>query len=240
MSTSISFFRQVAQHYQNPAAIPQSPRPLRARSPILRFRERLAGPGGLYNAGNAVGLAGGTALAIASSGGSSGPDLKTGLVAAADYLAGGADAIAISAAMLVFFWGGEVYHRAWSNGAPPDASQNRRGDLLSGYGALLLGLGLFLMGQPLLAASSGLLHAFGKFGSAFHGTRRVGPEGWPDLFRSAVLISRLPALVLVMTDLGAALFGAGSLSVASVPGPALLLFCYLIWARADLMLLRSQ
>lgn len=223
--------------FQHPALPPLR---LKGAPPLKALFSRLAGPGGLYNAGNAIGLAGGVSLAVAASGGSDGPDVASGLTAAADYLAGGADAIAISAAMLVFFWGGEVYHRAWSKGAPPDASLNRRGDLLSGYGALLLGLGLFLMGQPLLAASSGLLHAFGKFASVWHGSRKAGPEGWPDLFRSTVLVSRLPALLLVTTDLGNAILHEGGTSFALLSGPALLLSCYLIWARADLMLLRSQ
>ena len=67
--------------------------------------------------------------------------------------------------MLIFFWSGDDL-RAWAGGFPPNARLNRRGDLLSAFGALMLGLGLFLLGQPLLAATAGLLHAAGKSGSA--------------------------------------------------------------------------
>ena len=108
-------------------------------------------------------------------GGAEGPTLGSGARAAYDHLAGSASALSVTAAMLVFFWSGEVYLRAWARGFPPDARLNRRGDLLSGWGALLLGLGLFLIGQPVLAATAGLLHAIGKFGSTLHGPLPLRP-----------------------------------------------------------------
>ena len=49
-----------------------------------------------------------------------------------------------------------------AQGAPPDPTLNRRGDLLSAVGALLLGLALLSLGQWMLAATAGLMHALGK------------------------------------------------------------------------------
>ncbi len=200
--------------------------------------DRLSGPGGYYNIGNALGLFGGIALSIAAASGGEGADLQVGARAAFDYLAGNASAACVSLAMLVFFWSGEAYRRAWAKGSPPVARLNARGDLLSGFGALLLGLGLLLVGQPLLAASSGLLHALGKFGSALH-PARIPHGSWPDPCRSTVLVSRLPALVLLTMALVAALAAPGGPSAIAVASPALLLVCYLIWIKADLMLFRG-
>jgi hypothetical protein len=212
-------------------------RPLPRFSPAARsvaasaLLVRLQGPGGYYNVGNALGLTGGLALHVAAV---RTLDVSSGSAAAAEYLVGSPSAIAITVAMLIFFWSGESYHRAWANGFPPDASRNRQGDILSGYGALALGLGLLLIGEALLAATAGLLHALGKFGSAFH--HRL-PARWtalrPDPFRSAVLMSRFPAIALVIIEIAR----SGTLSDGLAPG--LLLVCYLLWAKADLLLFRS-
>ena len=154
---------------------------------------RLAGPGGYYNVGNAIGLAMGIGLQVGASAG--GMQVETALAAVLDYLAGNTAAAALTVATAVFFWSGEVYHRAWEHGYPPDAGLTRRGDLLSGIGALALGVALFGLGQPLLAATAGLLHAAGKFGSAYRWPTGPWPARWPDLWRSAVLASRVPALL---------------------------------------------
>ena len=96
---------------------------------------RLVGPGNYYSIGNAVGLAMGIGLQIGSA-----PSEGTGIAAAADaaliYLGGNTPAMALTLATAVFFWSGEVYRRAWANGSPPNPVLNRRGDLLSGVGAL--------------------------------------------------------------------------------------------------------
>ena len=200
---------------------------------------RLAGPGGYYNVGNALGLAGGVALSVAAAGGQEGPTLATGVQAAFDHLAGSASALSISIAMLIFFWSGEIYLRAWAGGFPPDARLNRQGDLLSGFGALMLGLGLLLLGQPLLAATAGLLHATGKFGSALQDHAAPVRRSWPDPFRTVVLLSRVPALIMLLIQLATALaspYGPAPLAVAA---PALMIVCYLLWARADILLFRS-
>ena len=206
---------------------------------ILReLAARMAGPGGYYNIGNAVGLAGGLALAAWNASGVGGA-----ATAAAGYFAGSGSAVALTVATLVFFWSGEVYHRAWADPARPDAELNRQGDLLSAMGAVALGISLALLGLPLLAATAGLMHALGKLGSALH---RPGtpppfgwPKAWPDLFRSVVLLSRVPATLVAALALVAGLSGAGSEALMpALLGPGVLLLCNLLWAKADLLLFR--
>ncbi|MBC2835512.1 hypothetical protein [Paragemmobacter straminiformis] len=197
---------------------------------------RLSGPGGLYNLGNGLGLMGGLALHISAAMAVQGAGLTNGAFAILDYLAGSLGATAITLAMLVFFWSGERYHRAWSKGAPPDARLNRTGDLSSGYGALLLGLGLLLLGQPVLAATSGLMHAAGKFGSALPPQVQARLPFGPRAFRLIVVASRGPALVAVLLQAQAALATGGGQALAA---SALLVLCYMLWLRADLALLRA-
>lgn len=199
--------------------------------PVLGLlSDRLQGPGGWYNLGNAIGLAVGLGLQINAAG------TAQGVVG---YLAGNAPALALTVATLIFFWSGEVYHRAWARGAPPDARLNRMGDMSSAIGALALGLGLLMLGQPVLALFSGLLHAAGKLGSAWHRPGgRVLPPAWPDGWRSAVLASRVPAF-------GAALYGLWHVMTQTPAGTAdlltalSLLASYACWTKADLMLFRS-
>jgi hypothetical protein len=203
------------------------------------LRRRLAGPGGLYNLGNAIGLAAGLALQV----GAAGHDLTAADAArsVAAYLAGNGAALALTVATLVFFWSGEAYHRAWADPAAPDARLVRHGDILSGVGAALLAGGLFALGDPVLAVSSGVLHALGKFGSAVDFTR-LGASGeraqeLHTALRWTVVASRVPALLVAL---------AGLVAIATVPAapadaaPMLLtLFaCYALWTLADLLLLR--
>lgn len=198
--------------------------------------QRITGPGGLYNMGNALGLASGLSLHIAAALSPAGSGLSHGASAVIDYFAGSLGAFAITLAMLIFFWSGEQYHRAWANGAPPDARLNRIGDLSSGWGALALGLGLFLIGQPVLAATSGLLHAAGKFGSALpQSVQRRLPFG-PVAFRITVVASRIPALLLVVSQ---SIASAEGTSAQPLLASALLLLCYALWLKADLALLKS-
>ncbi len=209
------------------------------RRPMLGGR--LAGPGGHYNLGNGLGLIGGMMLAVAAVAAGGGLTLQSGLSAVGHHLAGNLGALTISAAMLVFFWGGEHYHQAWAQGFPPLAKRNRQGDLWSGYGALILGLGLFLTGQPLLAATSGLMHAAGKFASAGLPSRAIRIFGVRiDLFRGTVLLSRLPALALVVMEGARIITQTGPAQPLALASPVLLFACYLIWARADVMLFRAE
>ena len=94
------------------------------------FAQRLSGPGGLYNLGNALGLLGGVSFHVAAATAVG----ITGWAAFADYFVGSLGATAITLAMLIFFWSGEQYHKGWAHGAPPDARLNRLGDVSSGWG----------------------------------------------------------------------------------------------------------
>ncbi|WP_214471665.1 hypothetical protein [Mesorhizobium sp. dw_380] len=206
---------------------------------VSPLRVRMKGPGGYYNSGNALGLIVGLAIQIATA-----PialhDGSSVTTAVIDYFAGSHGTVALTLATLVFFLGGEVYHRAWARPDAPDPALNRLGDFLSGLGAIGLGIALLLLGDPLLAATSGLLHALGKFGSTFHtpGTQvPVWPADWPDPFRSAVLASRVPAILAATVALGWALpevWSGGSFAVLAMP--LTLLGCYVLWTRADLLL----
>ena len=162
--------------------------------------------------------------------------------AALTYLVGNPAATALTLGTAVFFWSGEMYHRAWANGAPPDPALNRRGDLLSGVGALLLFVSLLSLGHVMLAVTAGLLHAAGKFGSAW--TWRPLPgwrPAWPDFFRTLVLASRVPAMLAAAFDLTRALSAPQAGAVASTwLTPLALLVCYSVWCRADLMLVRAS
>lgn len=190
--------------------------------------ERLRGPGGLYNAGNLIGLTAGLSLQIsAASNGAA--------KAAADYLAGSASALFLTAATLVFLVSGEAYHRAWRNGFPANRRLNVCGDFLSGTGALALGAALFALGQPLLAATAGLMHAFGKFGSALHRPGNATDVDWPRVFRLTVIASRVPAILAALTELARSIPAGGVCAAA----PVVLLICHLLWARADVMLMKG-
>jgi hypothetical protein len=198
--------------------------------------KRLVGPGGYYNVGNAIGLAMGIGLQV---GAAPGREMQGAASAAWDYLAGNSAAVALTLATAVFFWSGEAYHRAWAHGAPPNDALNRRGDLLSGIGALILGVALLSLGQVVLALTAGLLHAVGKFGSAWRWRSIPGwPSDWPNLYRSAVLASRVPAIIAASYGLLWVLGTFGPFTPwSALVTPLTLLVCYLLWCRADLMLL---
>ena len=154
------------------------------------------------------------------------------------YIAGSPAAVALAIATAIFFWSGEAYHRAWSNGYPPDQKLTQLGDLFSGFGAIALGVGLYLLSNPFLAATSGLLHAAGKFGSAF-GVRGellfLGRKiDASTLCRNIVLISRFPAIIATTADL----FSSKAHDDRAFAFNAVaMLACYVIWAIADSMLL---
>jgi hypothetical protein len=195
--------------------------------------DRMTGPGGLYNLGNALGLFSGMALHVSAAMQHAPSALDGGIAAAWGYLAGSPGAVAITLSMLIFFWSGERYRAAWAGGVSPDPVQNRLGDLSSGLGALVLGLGLFLMGDPLLAATAGLMHAVGKFGSALSPAAKRALGVAPATFRRIVLASRVPAIIVVLMALAAP---AGA---DAATGSLLLLGCYALWLRADFLLLRA-
>jgi len=198
---------------------------------------RLKGPGGLYNTGNILGLIAGLAVAIDRA--PEGVGLASSSRALGHFFAGNPAAVSLTAATLIFLWSGEHYHRAWRHGYPPDASLNRIGDLSSGTGAVALGVGLSLLANPILAASSGFLHAAGKFGSAF------GPKGErllagrliraDDLYRCSVVVSRIPAIVVTLSQLFEIVFT----KTPAAEDQGVLLICYALWAAADISLMQG-
>ena len=207
--------------------------------PVLaEIRSRLSGPGGLYNLGNALGF--GSGLFVAFLGTSESADSFSNVLSIGmRYVAGSPAAIALTIATAIFFWSGEVYHRGWSNGYPPDPKLTRLGDLLSGFGAIALGAGLYLLGNPVLAATSGLLHAAGKFGSAFDAPRRTVVCRAQDGRRHALPQHRIDQSRSRDHRDARPMFSPpkrttdGSFAFISLA----MLACYLIWAIADLMLL---
>jgi hypothetical protein len=210
------------------------------RAILAAIADRSRGPGGYYNMGNLLGLVSGVAvqwMQAAAQGALDQPDMLRAII---ELHVGSASAVALSLAMVVFFLSGEAYHCAWAHGFPLDARLNRRGDWLSGIGAVFLGVGLLITGQPVLAATAGLLHAVGKFGSAWTGPLGTGlwPRTWPDLWRSLVLASRIPALLAAAISLVAETSG-NSAGVAMIT-PLTLTLCYLLWIRADLLLFESK
>ncbi len=207
---------------------------------VQRMASRISDPGILYNLGNSLGFIVG--LGVALSADVSGNDTATIWHQAIKHIAGSPPATALTAATFVFFWGGLVYTKAWSNGAPPEPKLNRLGDVLSGIGAILLGAGLVMVGDLWLAASAGVLHAAGKFGSALGGTATwrgsLVQIRIADLCKDLVLISRVPAVLV-----GAIAFSREIVALESLPGLLLSLSfmtCCLIWAAADWMLLSSD
>lgn len=205
------------------------PNSLHSSDILASLKDRMRGPGGYYNLGNIIGLISGITLQVLH--GQSSVAETT-----AEYLFGNASALWLTLATLIFMVSGEAYYRAWKNGFPPDDRLNWWGDFLSGFGALALGVALFLLGQHLLAATAGLLHAVGKFGSAFYVQKTELHLDWHKVFRWLVVFSRMPALGATAVALFHAI-GFGSLEAFGAP--VTLMVCYLLWLRADMMLLRG-
>ncbi len=192
---------------------------------------RMKGPGGCYNLGNVFALVAGLVVQMISM-----PDgAANPLSVAGHYLFGSPGSTTLSAAIFMFLVSGEFYHRAWAGGAPPDARLNHLGDLVSGVASLVLTAALVIFGDIFLAIVSGILLAGGKFGSAFV------PDGpLSSRFRQAVLFSRFPALAaLAVQFLREASTATPDTPLAATAMPAVMILSYLIWARADWLLLKS-
>jgi hypothetical protein len=153
----------------------------------------------------------------------------------------------IGASTVAFYIGGKKYESAWAKGFPPHIEDNKGGHRLSAYGAAALGCGLTAIGGSqnfILAATSGFMHAFGKFGSTFTDTtesfRNTSKSLASRLCKDAVLVSRLPAMVAVAHDFYQAWrdLTPADATITSLP---LLTFsiAYALWARADMTLMRD-
>lgn len=193
---------------------------------------RMSGPGGYYNIGNLIGLATGLGLQLSEA--SHG---RTAAEATLAFFIGSPSSVALTLAALVFLVSGEIYHRAWASGFPPDRRLIALGDLSSAFGALALGAGLLILGQPLMAAFSGLLHAAGKFGSAFEELGIRSALARERFWRSTVALSRLPAIMAAVLGIWTLLFsGQNMFETAEFVAAVSLLACYLLWLKADIML----
>lgn len=207
---------------------------------------RMRSAGGLYNWGNVLDLYSVVAAAIVERHAVNATDI---VHAVTDKLAGDLPSQLLTGSAIIFFLGGEAYYQAFKN----DGASNKRfiaaGDLLSGAGAIVLGIGLYKIGQPLLAASSGGLHALSKFGSAAslsNGAKNLLCREFrfagmvtttADIIKDMALASRVPALAwcslsVLSNVMNLPLQDAISHSVM----PAYLAWCYTIWGRADWML----
>ena len=201
--------------------------PIAASSPQVPRPGRLHGPGGLYTAGNLIGL--GTALVAATLPGATAP------VAAVAHRDAG---LLLIAAYVLFLWSGEIYWRAW--GPRPSVRLIRQADAVSAAGALVLALALFRLGGVQVAVCASLVHAAARFGSSLMPGARlvVALPGLPpvDPLRLAVMASRLPAIADLAAALAVSLaWGATAFAVLVT---AVLLVRLALCLAADAMLLR--
>lgn len=205
---------------------------------VAEIVSRCRGPGGYYNIGNLIGLCTGLTLQLTTAGtsGLTGTDL---IVA---YFVGSPATLALTIATIIFFISGEMYHRAWRGPDAPNANLNRFADLLSASGGAVLAISLFYLGQPVLAIFTGVLIVLGKLGSGVFGDAPEAvpfwPRDWPDLFRSIVLVGRIPGMVAAGLELWHQM-ATGALAL-SVIQPAVMVLCHLLWMRADILLLQGS
>lgn len=219
-----------------------------ALSYVARLREsfstRLRGPGGTYNFGNAIALTAGLGIQISQL-----EDGATVWGAVRMYFVGSPGASWLTVAIVIFFMSGEIYHRAWM-GDRPILGLVRSGDYLSALGAAALTVSLLYLGDILLALAAGSLLFGGKLGNA------MSPSGtWPlrlefpaltgstrciqfDVFRVAVVLSRLPSLAALGVQAGRTVLGGAPILDALLP--AIMILCFLIWLRADLLLMETE
>lgn len=217
-------------------AVPEATGNVAARPSLSRgLAARMRGPGGCYNVGNVFALVAGLAIQMISMPDGTAGGAKGLFEVAGHYLFGSPGSTTLSVAIFVFMISGELYHRAWENGAPPDARLNHLGDLLAGVASLVLTAALVMFGDIFLAIVSGVFLAGGKFGSAFVPD---GPLSWR--FRQAVLFSRIPAVAaLAIQFLREVSTATAATPLAATAMPVVMILSYLIWARADWLLLRS-
>jgi hypothetical protein len=197
------------------------------------LRARMYGPGGLYNVGNACGISTGLAFYLAAA-----TATQSTLEVSAFYFFGTISAAAITLARLLFIVSGELYFHAWKAGFPPTPRLTFLGDFLSGVAALIFSFGLFILGEPVLAMASGIMQALGKFGNALDNDKTNARRQMA--YRLIVFFSRFPALILCALALTRALPTALEGTWLPAAEAASFLVCYLIWLRADWLLVRVK
>lgn len=116
------------------------------------------------------------------------------------------------------------------------------GRFVFGLGAVALGIGLAMLASPILAATSGFLHAAGKFGRGLDVERDIVLVGRRvpamTLYRGSVLLSRVPAICVALASiLGAVEVAPTGDAVRQSILPATMLVCYALWATADIQLM---
>ncbi|MGB3625135.1 MAG: hypothetical protein WA989_04890 [Henriciella sp.] len=198
--------------------------------------ERLNGPGGYYNLGNAIALSSGIAFQFVNT-----PETQDPLARVGSYLVGDIGATWLTVSMLFFFASGEMYYRAWAGRQVPDGRLNRRGDLLSGFGAIALTVALIHFGDIALAIVAGTLLAGGKFGTAILPPAVSPVTGRLDLktwLRVAVVASRVPSLAALSLELARIIHDREPVSNAIMP--SIMLACFTLWLWADVLLVRGQ
>ena len=218
------------------AGIAEPARGVPSRPSLSRgLATRMRGPGGCYNVGNVFALVAGLVVQMISMPADAAGGAAGLLEVARHYLFGSPGSTTLSASIFIFLIAGELYHRAWLNGSPPDARLNYLGDLLSGVASLVLMVALMMFGDIFLAILSGVLLAGGKFGSAFV------PHGpIASRFRQVVLLSRVPAVAALAIQLfREVLIATPETPLAAIAMPVVMILSYLIWARADWLLLKS-
>ena len=194
---------------------------------------RTSGPGGLYNVGNFIALFGGFVVFYLFR---APLEQETSILWA--YLFGNVATSCLTLSILLFFLGGEAYHRAFDGETNRNQNLVKLGDFLSGIAAVVLTLALVQFGETRFAIAAGLLLAGGKFGSVIFPDKpgeSSGTMGVPYAFRMMVVASRLPSIAALGITLYNYAFRGGDLTDTMLA--MILLICYLLWLAADCLLI---
>jgi len=193
---------------------------------------RFKGPGALYNIGNIIALLAGIGVALRDV-----HNHDEAMAGLHHQFTGSAPAIWLTAAILVFIIAGEVYHRAFHGCASRRAGLNQAADLIAGIAAIALTLALIGFGDPAIAVVAGVILACGKLGSAALPLLRLDRSAhWDRGLRFAVLASRAPSILSLAMSAAVTFRASGGVDDALLP--LIMIGCFLLWAWADVLLLR--
>ena len=194
---------------------------------------RVTGPGALYNLGNLIALTTGAGLAVWQLRGQM--DAMSGLQ---EHLMGSAPAAWLTASILVFIISGEVYHAAHHGAAARQTRLLQWADFISGLAAIGLTIALIGFGDTAMAILAGVMLAGGKLGSAVLPV--IGGARLEPILRLAVLGSRAPSIAALVLSLHAKSNLIAAPALAELLMPMVMIGCFLLWAWADLILLRPS